>query len=180
MKRCPLCDFIYEDDQGVCDMDGIELVHDGGELTPAAKDSTPRRPAAAGSARRRRSLQLVLGFGLGAAIFSAYYSSVNRAAPAGGGQASTSYTARPAPPVVEATPERPAASLPTPPAETPAPPPEETTPSPAPRPAPPVELRAAGTVGKRPRPGGGNKKKESKLASILNKTGRMLKKPFGF
>jgi hypothetical protein len=179
MKRCPLCDFIYEDNQGLCDMDGIELVHDGGALTPASKDSTLKPPASAGSARRRRSLHRLLGFGLGAAVFSAYYWSVNQAAPAGGGQASASYTARPAPPVVEATTELAAPSLPTPPAETPASLTEETTPSPAPA-APPVEPRAAGTGAKKPRPGGGNKKKESKLASILNKTGRMLKKPFGF
>lgn len=179
MKRCPLCDFIYEDDQGVCDMDGIELVHDGGALVPVGKDSKPKVTASAGPPRRRRSLQLLLGFGLGAAAFSAYYSSVNQAAPAGSGQASASYAARPAPPVVEATPERAAPLLPTPTAETPAPPAEESTPAPAPA-APAIEPRASGTNGKRPRPAGGNKKKESKLASILNKTGRMLKKPFGF
>jgi hypothetical protein len=28
MKRCPQCEFIYEDDQSVCDMDGIRLVLD--------------------------------------------------------------------------------------------------------------------------------------------------------
>ena len=28
MKLCPQCDFIYEDDQRFCDMDGTELVHD--------------------------------------------------------------------------------------------------------------------------------------------------------
>ncbi len=26
MKRCPLCEFIYEDEQSLCDMDGIALV----------------------------------------------------------------------------------------------------------------------------------------------------------
>jgi hypothetical protein len=43
-----------------------------------------------------------------------------------------------------------------------------------------MEPRAAGTSGKKSRRGGGDKKKESRLASILNKTGRILKKPFGF
>ena len=179
MKRCPLCDFIYEDVQGVCDMDGIELVHDGGSLIPAGEVSILKLPASAGSPRRRRSLQLLLGFGLGAAVFSAYYASVNQAAPAAGGQGSASYAARPAPPTVEATPERAAPPPATPPAEAPASPPEETTPAPASA-APATEPRAAGANGKKPRPGGGNKKKESKLASVLNKTGRMLKKPFGF
>jgi hypothetical protein len=28
MKRCPQCEFIYEDDQSLCDMDGIRLVLD--------------------------------------------------------------------------------------------------------------------------------------------------------
>jgi hypothetical protein len=32
MKLCPQCEFIYEDDQSFCDMDGKELVHDAGTL----------------------------------------------------------------------------------------------------------------------------------------------------
>ena len=28
MKRCPQCEFIYEDDQSLCDMDGVLLVLD--------------------------------------------------------------------------------------------------------------------------------------------------------
>src|SRR5215216_525686 len=28
MKRCPKCEFIYEDDQSLCDMDGVLLVLD--------------------------------------------------------------------------------------------------------------------------------------------------------
>jgi hypothetical protein len=177
MKRCPLCDFIYEDDQGICDMDGIELVRDGEMLSPAAKDSTDKPSVSAGVRRRRRSLHLLLGFGLGAAVFSAYYSSVNQAAPAGSGQgAAATSVALPAPANVEVPPAQPPA---TPPAETPAPPTEETTPAPTPT-APASEPRGAGAGAKRPRPGSGNRKKESKLASILNKTGRMLKKPFGF
>jgi len=32
MKRCPECDFIYEDTQCLCDMDGIALVHDSNFL----------------------------------------------------------------------------------------------------------------------------------------------------
>lgn len=59
MKRCPLCDFIYEDDQSVCDMDGIELVHDNGALIPTAKDTTLRpnskRPRRAVGDRKKES-----------------------------------------------------------------------------------------------------------------------------
>lgn len=32
MKRCPQCEFIYEDDQGVCDMDGTQLALDSRPL----------------------------------------------------------------------------------------------------------------------------------------------------
>src|SRR5215510_11609271 len=32
MKRCPQCEFIYEDDQSLCDMDGALLVFDSRSL----------------------------------------------------------------------------------------------------------------------------------------------------
>lgn len=32
MKRCPHCEFIYEDDQSHCDMDGTKLAHDSRAL----------------------------------------------------------------------------------------------------------------------------------------------------
>ena len=32
MKRCPQCEFIYEDDQSLCDMDGVLLVLDSRTL----------------------------------------------------------------------------------------------------------------------------------------------------
>jgi hypothetical protein len=35
MKLCPKCDFIYEDDQGFCDMDGKELVYEPTLQTPS-------------------------------------------------------------------------------------------------------------------------------------------------
>jgi len=158
-------------------MDGIELVHDSVALIATGEETVLMPPPPADPPRRRRSLRLLLGLGLVASAFLAYYTSVNRAAPAGGGQTSASYAARPAPPAVEPTP---APVAPTPaalPAETPASP--ETTPAPAPA-TPAAEPRAAGTNGNKPRPGNGAKKKESKLTSILSKTGRMLKKPFGF
>src|SRR5882724_6610322 len=33
MKLCPQCEFIYENEQSFCDMDGKELVYDPGPLT---------------------------------------------------------------------------------------------------------------------------------------------------
>ena len=51
MKRCPQCEFIYEDDQNCCDMDGIDLVFDHAtppvtqpKTSPAGKRKTSRRP----------------------------------------------------------------------------------------------------------------------------------------
>ena len=175
MKRCPLCDFIYEDYQILCDMDGIELVQDCGALVPAGKDITHKSSASARSPRRRRTFHLLLGLGLGASVFTAYYTSVDQAATASG-QTPASHFSRPAPAAVEAPPG-PVASPPA--AETPSSPTEEPTPAPAPS-APAKEPRAARPVEKKPRPESRNKKKESKLDSFLNKTGRMLKKPFRF
>jgi len=45
VKRCPQCDFIYEDDQRLCDIDGIALVHDSRPL-PANASPQPAVPPA--------------------------------------------------------------------------------------------------------------------------------------
>ncbi len=41
MKRCPQCEFIYEDYQTLCDMDGRELVYHSG---PVAFEGSPTQP----------------------------------------------------------------------------------------------------------------------------------------
>jgi hypothetical protein len=41
MKLCPQCEFIYEDDQSFCDMDGKELAYDPGP--PAFEENVPSR-----------------------------------------------------------------------------------------------------------------------------------------
>ncbi|MCA1606621.1 MAG: hypothetical protein LC775_14400, partial [Acidobacteria bacterium] len=41
MKLCPQCEFIYENEQSVCDMDGNELVYDSGPL--ALQDNASSR-----------------------------------------------------------------------------------------------------------------------------------------
>ena len=41
MKLCPQCDFIYEDDQSVCDMDGKELVSDPATVVIEQGFATP-------------------------------------------------------------------------------------------------------------------------------------------
>ena len=54
MKRCPQCEFIYEDDQNCCDMDGVSLLHT--QMTPAPPlHKSPKRNGS------RRSLLSVFG-----------------------------------------------------------------------------------------------------------------------
>ena len=175
MKRCPKCEFIYEDDQSLCDMDGALLVLDSRtlpnlhalETVPASK-SAPKRNRAV-PAFATLILALVLGL--------VYYVSVQRRA------AQNSYTppapsaaapSNPAPSEVNvnSTPEsQPAAEEPKPETAKPAvaaaapPPVKKVAPKPAPTPA-------------KSKPE--EKKDDSKVNSILKKTGRILKKPFKF
>ena len=70
MKLCPQCQFIYEDDQNLCDMDGKALVYDnrpGGvpDTLPAVK-----RPNA-----QLRLVPAVAAFGFPALLCLAYYAS---------------------------------------------------------------------------------------------------------
>jgi len=70
MKRCPQCEFIYEDDQNSCDMDGVALVFDQPSqpsVTPAKKHS------------KRRSLLSILAVVLGVLVLAIAYASLERA-----------------------------------------------------------------------------------------------------
>jgi hypothetical protein len=175
MKRCPQCEFIYEDDQSLCDMDGVLLVFDSRTLpnvnaltTVEAKTPPPKRNRAV-PAFATLILALVLGM--------VYYVSTSRKA------AEAAYTP---PATVESS------AIPAP-AESPV-----QVSAPEPEPQPPVEepkttttKRAAATVPVKkastklsttpePKPATAEKKDDSKVGSILKKTGRILKKPFKF
>jgi len=69
MKLCPQCEFLYEDDQGFCDMDGEGLVYDtrAGVFPDAA-------PVAAGGNPKRSRPQFMLGAMLAGLILSALLS----------------------------------------------------------------------------------------------------------
>ena len=72
MKRCPQCEFIYEDDQNCCDMDGIALVFT--QTTPATPlQKSPKRHGS------RRSLLSVFGVVLGVLVLAIGYASLERA-----------------------------------------------------------------------------------------------------
>lgn len=168
MKRCPQCEFIYEDDQSLCDMDGVLLVLDSRTLpnlhalTTVPAKVQPRRNRAV-PAFATLILVLVLGM--------VYYVSTRRhTVPAVEAPASAIPISDPAP-VAAPTPEA------QPSAESKEPPTVETKPAPA------KKATAAKTVSvsvAQPKPTPEPKKDESKVGSILKKTGRILKKPFKF
>jgi cytoskeletal protein RodZ len=174
MKRCPKCEFIYEDDQSLCDMDGALLVLDSRtlphlhalETIPAAKTAPKRNRAVPAFA----TLILALVLGL------VYYVSVQRRA------AQNSYIP-PAPSAAAPSNPAPAEVNPTP-ASQPAveePKPEAPKPTAAAVAAPaPVKKAVTKPAPTSAKPKVEEKKDDSKVNSILKKTGRILKKPFKF
>ena len=54
MKRCPQCEFIYEDDQSLCDMDGVLLVFDSRTLPSLHALATVSAPLPEKGPRRSR------------------------------------------------------------------------------------------------------------------------------
>ena len=177
MKRCPQCEFIYEDDQSLCDMDGVLLVLDSrtlpnmNALTTVTAKAPPKRNRAV-PAFATLILALVLGM--------VYFVSTQRKA------SQSAYTpptiesvAIPAPaesPVQVAAPE----PEPQPPVEEPKEP--KTTAKPAAAAIVPVKKASTKTsTSSQTKPATTTEKKDdNKVGSILKKTGRILKKPFKF
>jgi len=176
MKRCPQCDFIYEDDQSLCDMDGVLLVLDERNL-PNLHALAPVKPVPAKAQPKRNravpafaTLVLVLVLGM------VYYVSIHRRAAQNTytPPAAAASTSEPAAPVVVApTPEtQPSQEVHAAALEEPKP---ELNKQPAT--APTKKQAVKGTpIKPEPEP----KKDDSKVGSILKKTGRILKKPFKF
>jgi hypothetical protein len=183
MKRCPLCDFIYEDEQRRCDMDGIELVYDS--RPPPSNPVTSRR--------RRGRKQLTIGtISVAISLFAGVYVVRHRG------------LSEPRKSPISVTTEslvRPSDALP-PPASPPSPEAAEGRTTAAIAEASPSRrsgtqparsesatrnreeskaraatagARKGNDVGENPRAG-----KDSKVGSFLKKTGRILKKPFKF
>ncbi len=171
MKRCPKCEFIYEDEQSLCDMDGVLLVldsrtlpnHQALQTVPATARTPPKRNRAV-PAFATLILALVLGM--------VYYVSTQRKA--------TQNTYTPTQPDAAATSNSIPQVNPTPEAQPSA---EEPKPEP---PKPAAATAAAVPVKKAPakpaitpaKPKAEEKKEDSKVGNLLKKTGRILKKPF--
>jgi hypothetical protein len=171
MKRCPQCEFIYEDDQSLCDMDGVLLVFDSRTLPNHHALATV--PAAPKTQRRNRAVPVFATVILALVLAMVYYVSTRPgAAPQTYSPATVTSTSNAAP-VLNPTPEAQ-------PSESPKE--EEAKPATTKQPAiVPAKKPAAKTAPvSQTKTSTQPKKDESKVGSILKKTGRILKKPFKF
>ena len=165
MKRCPQCDFLYEDDQSLCDMDGVLLVFDDRNLPNLHALAPVPSPRAKAQPKRNRAVPAFATVILVLVLGMVYYVSMHRRA------AQSAYTpTAAAAPVVNPTPE--------PSQQVQAPAPEE------PKPEPPARQSETKPTTKQPvkavQSKAEPKKDDSKVGSFLKKTGRILKKPFKF
>jgi len=171
MKRCPKCEFIYEDDQSLCDMDGVLLVLDSRTLPNHHALQTIPTPVK--TSKRNRAVPAFATLTLALVLGMVYYVSTQRTVPQNLDipPADAVSTTTPVP-VVNPTPEA------QPSVEEPKPETRKVTAAPAPA---PVKKIAAPKPAPTPAPVKVEEKKEgSKVGSILKKTGRILKKPFKF
>jgi hypothetical protein len=193
MKRCPECDFIYENDQRFCDMDGREL-----SLAPRPillTEGLVRKPPAllVKSQRRRLAVRVTAAMILGAVLFLAFYGSMHRI-PAEEISYSSAKSTASTNAALNAAQERPAAVTEPVSTEQVSAPSVETADQlvrevrkaqSVSSPAKARNVAAPNRVTANPRPEmkadskQENQKKESKLGSFFKKTGRFFKKPFG-
>lgn len=167
MKRCPQCEFIYEDDQSLCDMDGILLVFDSQNL--------PKQGSHQKSQLRNRIVPLAAVVVLTAVLSLVYYVATHQRPVRNSDPSASVNATQPAAaenPVVASEPE-----------------PKVITPEPRSEPKPGVTRATAENELKKPAKAKSNQKKansnqpqenDSKIESFMKKTGRLLKKPFKF
>lgn len=189
MKRCPQCEFIYEDDQSLCDMDGVLLVFDARTLPNLHALATVEAPLPARAHSRHRAFSAMAALILATVLSLVYFVSTQKTTPvvtpASGSMQTpvkdTSVTTPPSaeanntifettqPPTSPATPEANAATA----AMT-----KDDKKSDSPKTSnPPAKKTTAKAPVAQAQPEE-PKKEDSKVGSILKKTGRLLKKPF--
>ena len=180
MKKCPECEFLYEDDQSLCDMDGSLLVLDSRTLPNLHALATV--PAVPVQQRRSRAVPAFATLILALVLGSVYYVSTQRHAYSPAPETSTE--SMPAP--VESV------AIPAPPEAKPSESPKEESPKEeVKQEAKPAAKQLPATPAKQPavkaapspqttKASTEPKKEDSKVESILKKTGRILKKPFKF
>jgi hypothetical protein len=191
MKRCPQCEFIYEDDQSLCDMDGALLVFDARTLPNLRALAPIEAPLAPRAVWRHRTFPAMAALILATVLSLVYFVSTQRSTHSPARITGASISAPVANPALPAKSNQavPAESNPAPPPSTfevsgaAAPAKEENNPAStkAPATAPAAKKPAAvKTPTTERKPAEEPKKEESKVGSILKKTGRILKKPFKF
>jgi hypothetical protein len=103
MKLCPQCDFIYEDDQSVCDMDGNELVSNPATIVTEQTFTTPVSATPVmvpdvlpveSAGKRWRNFALLTIFVLATLIIVVYLARANQLRSLRAPQGSASSTAR--------------------------------------------------------------------------------------
>jgi len=191
MKRCPQCDFLYEDEQSLCDMDGERLVTDARALVQQSAVTIEPAHLPIKSQSSRRAVLLFAGIFIALVMFVLYYASSreldsNPEIPSAAVESPEIKSESSTP---QSTPETFSAS----PAVKPAPARPSTNPSSNARTIPSPALNSSTplrpTTGKKneqkPKPGSlsqkpvaAEQKKDSRIESFLKKTGRILKKPF--
>ena len=188
MKRCPQCEFIYEDDQSLCDMDGALLVFDTRTMPNLHALATVDVPVAPRAHWRHRTFPAMAALILATVLSLVYFVSTQRTAPVStplpqaplsSAATTTAPTANDAavttkdepPPIKDESKPEPAKANLTAAATNTAP---TNTPSSA-----AAKKANAKTPTTQPKPEE-PKKDDSKVGSILKKTGRLLKKPFKF
>ena len=186
MKRCPQCDFIYENDQRHCDMDGRELLYAPKPLLTTGGIAAKPTARLVKLQRRRLAVRVAAAVILGAVLFFAFYGFMHRI-PA---EEITYSSAK----VIASSVPAPSPVLAPPAALTEQVSPSPTQPQRAPArnvsgddgtpPARPIAARLRTPTTKRQEtqtdPNKSNHTKESAVGSFLKKTGRLLKKPFKF
>lgn len=167
MKKCPQCEFIYEDDQSLCDMDGVLLVFDSRTLPNLHALTTVSAPEPGKTPRRNRMVPAFATLILMVAVASVYYLSTM---PTGASDdiPPVSITSTPAAEVPVVIPPAPTPVVEEETTEKP----RETHATPTSRPARKTTTTSPETTTAKP------KKDDSKVGSILKKTGKILKKPF--
>jgi len=200
MKRCPQCEFIYEDDQSLCDMDGALLVFDARTLPNLHALATVDVPVAPKAHWRHRTFPAMAALILATVLSLVYFVSTQRTAPVtapmpsiapvSSSAASTEANNNSTAPSSDlnqtpsAAPEVNGAAVTTKTDATPAK--NETKSEPTKTnstAAASTSAAAAKKVAAKPSPTPERtpeepKKDDSKVGSILKKTGRLLKKPF--
>ncbi len=172
MKRCPQCEFIYEDDQSLCDMDGVLLVFDARTLPNTQALTTVTTKAAP---KRNRAVPAFATVILALVLGMVYYVSTQPKT------AETAYT----PPATVETAANPApaespvqVSAPEPEAQPAVEEPKTETIKPAAAAVPAKKASIKVSTSSQTKPAPAEKKEDSKVGSFFKKTGRILTKPF--